>query len=107
MMHHHPPIPYSTTQIQRSRVAHRTKFRFHTARTFTHDMSRNPNRLQRSYHEQREIDETLLSFRRHGEYEDPFKQWAKDTRMAAFVGVVCSAHERSSFVSPENCFKAV
>ncbi|KAF8511435.1 GLE1-like protein-domain-containing protein [Gautieria morchelliformis] len=45
---------------------------------------RNPNRLKRSPHEQREIDETLLSFRRRGEYEDPFKQWAKDTRTAAF-----------------------
>ena len=46
---------------------------------------RNPNRLKRSPQEQREIDETVLSFRRRGEYEDQFKQWAKDTRTAALV----------------------
>ena len=51
-------------------------------------ISRNPNRLNRSPQEQREIKETVLSFRRRGEYEDPFKQWAKDTRTAAVVGKI-------------------
>ncbi|KAF8573352.1 hypothetical protein K439DRAFT_1621586 [Ramaria rubella] len=40
--------------------------------------------LNRSVQEQRNINEIVLSFRRRGEYEDPFKQWAKETRTAAF-----------------------
>jgi nucleoporin GLE1 len=54
--------------------------------------SRNPSRLKRTPQEQREIDETMLSFRRRGEYEDPFKKWTKDTRTAAFVSNCRSVH---------------
>lgn len=53
---------------------------------------RNPDRLKRSHQEQKEIDETVLNFRRRGEYEDPFKRWAKDTRTAAFVCNLRSTH---------------
>jgi hypothetical protein len=37
---------------------------------------------------QREIEETVTSFRRAGDYVDPFKKWAVETRTAAFVSGV-------------------
>ncbi|KAF8518688.1 GLE1-like protein-domain-containing protein [Hysterangium stoloniferum] len=46
--------------------------------------STNTNRFKLPDQRQREIEETITSFRRAGEYEDPFKKWAIETRTAAF-----------------------